>query len=375
MVYSDSAETVAPSHGVSFGTEETAAYRFAGIHQPFCNADKGKGVRIDVTADVIKVCAVVIQDPDGRLLCVRKQGSQFFMQPGGKPEAGETSQQTVIREVREELGVELQEEKLRFLGVHSAQAANEHGFTVQSTLFSHPYTEACARISEGQAEIAEVAWFSLDDAAERSEALAPLLRERIIPAITRRINSVAVFTGARPGVNEKYVQMAQEFGRQLAYRGLTLVYGGGKVGLMGAVADAALEAGGHVVGVIPQHLVDGEVAHPGLTELHVVDNMLQRKQMMAELSDAFVALPGGTGTLDEVFDVWTGQQLGTHRKPIALCGSSFWQPLVESLGTMAAEGFIRQTDIDSLIVSDGAKETLSACEVWQPQRPRWAQRS
>ena len=117
-------------------------------------------------------------------------------------------------------------------------------------------------------------------------------------------------------MNEEYVQMAQEFGRQLAYRGLTLVYGGGKVGLMGAVADAALEAGGYVVGVIPQHLVNGEVVHPGLTELHVVDNMLQRKQMMAELSDAFVALPGGTGTLDEVFDVYrpaVGYASETHR--------------------------------------------------------------
>lgn len=306
------------------------------------------------------------------MLCVRKKGSRYFMQPGGKPEAGETSQQTVIREVREELGVELLEENLRFLGVHSAQAANEDGFTVQSTLFSHPYTEACARITGGQAEIAEVSWFSLDDATPHSEVLAPLLRDRILPAIGRRINTVAVFTGARPGVSEEYVRMARDFGRQLAEQGLTLVYGGGKVGLMGAVADAALEAGGHVVGVIPQHLVDGEIAHPGLTELHVVDNMLQRKQMMTQLSDAFVALPGGTGTLDEVLDAWTGQQLGTHQKPIAFCGSAFWQPLVESLGSMAAEGFIRQADIDSLIVSDGAKETLSACEVWQPQKPRWA---
>ena len=326
----------------------------------------------DVTTKVIKVCAVVIQDPKGRILCVRKQGSPYFMQPGGKPEEGETSQQTVIREVREELGLELCAEDLKFLGIHAAQAANEEGFQVQSTLFSHPYTPACSQIAGGQAEIAEVTWLSLTDATKRPEVLAPLLRERIIPAIKRRINSVAVFTGACPGVSEDYLRMAGEFGRCLAAAGLTLVYGGGKVGLMGAVADGALEAGGHVVGVIPQHLVDGEIAHPGLTELHVVSSMLERKQMMAQLSDAFVALPGGTGTLDEVFDVWTGQQLGTHQKPIALCGSNFWQSLVESLGSMAAEGFIRQTDIDSLIVSDGAAETLAACEAWQPPKPRWA---
>ena len=332
------------------------------------------GQVVIVAANVIKVCAVVVQDPEGRLLCVRKKGSQFFMQPGGKPEAGETSQHTIIREVREELGVEIKENSLRFLGVHSAPAANENGFTVQATLFSHPYTQAFASITTGRAEIAEVAWLSLDDATQRPHVIAPLMRERILPAIARRINSVAVFTGARPGVDERYMSMARDFGRALGKQGLTLVYGGGKVGLMGAVADGALEVGGHVVGVIPQHLVDGEIAHPGLTQLHVVHSMHERKGLMAELADAFVALPGGTGTLDEVFDVWTGQQLGIHHKPIALCGAEFWQPLVESLAGMSTEGFIRQTDIDSLIVTDGAEETIAICERWQAPKPRWSDR-
>src|SRR5699024_11978445 len=137
------------------------------------------------------------------------------------------------------------------------------------------------------------------------------------------------------------------FGRQLADRGITLVVGGGSAGLMGGIADGVLENSGPVVGVMPRQLVDEELADPGLSALLVVDSMAERKQVMTDLADGFVALPGGGGTLDEVFEVWTGLQLGTHDKPVALCNSRFWQPLVTGLAEMASEGIIMAADVDS----------------------------
>lgn len=321
---------------------------------------------------VITVSATVIRDPHGRVLCVRKEGSPYFQLPGGKPEAGESSAQAATREAAEEIGVELKEEDLSFLGIFSAQAANEKGFQVRSTVYTHPYTEALGQVAGGQAEIAETRWLDITTPEELDEQLAPLLAQRIGPALNRRINSVTVFTGAKTGTGEEYVAQAREFGQQLADRGITLVYGGGHVGLMGEIADGVLENGGHVVGVMPRHLVDEEIAHPGLSALLVVESMAERKQVMTDLADGFVALPGGVGTLDEVFEVWTGLQLGTHGKPVALCNSRFWQPLVTGLAAMVSEGFIRAADIDSLIVTEDAAETLERFEGWQPPRPRWS---
>ncbi|MEY8578810.1 TIGR00730 family Rossman fold protein [Corynebacteriaceae bacterium 6-324] len=181
-----------------------------------------------------------------------------------------------------------------------------------------------------------------------------------------------MFTGAKTGTGEEYVAQAREFGQQLADRGITLVYGGGHVGLMGEIADAVLESRGHVIGMMPRHLVDEEIAHPGLSALPLVESMAERKQVMTDLADGFVALPGGVGTFDEVFEVWTGLQLGTHCNPVALCNSRFWNPLVTGLAAMASEGFIRAADIDSVIVTENAAETLERFEGWQPPRPRWS---
>jgi len=129
------------------------------------------------------------------------------------------------------------------------------------------------------------------------------------------MNSICVFCGSSLGNDPIYQQMAQATGQEIAAQGKTLVYGGGRSGLMGVVADSALQAGGRVIGVIPNALVDRELAHTGLTELHIVNNMHERKTKMAELSDAFVALPGGAGTLEEIFEQWTWSQLGIHQKP------------------------------------------------------------
>lgn len=153
----------------------------------------------------------------------------------------------------------------------------------------------------------------------------------------RRTNltAVAVFCGSRHGSDPAHAELAARTGRTLAQRGITVVYGGGHVGLMGIVADAAMAAGGRVVGVIPRQLHEREVSHGGLTELHVVESMHERKQMMADLSDAFVALPGGVGTLEEITEQWTWAQLGIHAKPCAFLdvpgadgtADGFWAPM------------------------------------------------
>ena len=159
------------------------------------------------------------------------------------------------------------------------------------------------------------------------------------PAALRRI---CVFCGSSHGGDPAYTQAARALGALLAGRGLTLVYGGGHVGLMGEVADAALKSGGEVIGVIPRRLHDWEVGHQGLTQLHVVDTMHERKAMMARLACAFVALPGGIGTLEEIFEAWTWTQLGYHDKQIALLNTEgFYDPLIGFMDQVTHTGFLK----------------------------------
>jgi uncharacterized protein (TIGR00730 family) len=175
----------------------------------------------------------------------------------------------------------------------------------------------------------------------------------------RTIKRVCVFCGSSPGRDPRYLNAATEVGQSLAARGIGLVYGGGDVGLMGAIADAVLAAGGEVIGVIPEGLLEREVGHRGLTELRVVDSMHTRKRTMAELSDAFAALPGGLGTLEELFEVLTWAQLGIHDKPCALLNAGgFYDPLIALLDHMEREGLIRppyrtllrvETSVDALL--------------------------
>lgn len=156
------------------------------------------------------------------------------------------------------------------------------------------------------------------------------------------LQRVCVFCGSASGARPEYAESARKLGTALAERGIGVVYGGASVGLMGAVADAALAAGGEAIGVIPQALVDREVAHEGLTDLRVVGSMHERKALMAELSDAFVALPGGMGTLEELFEIFTWRQLGLHAKPIWLLDvAGYWAGLEAFLGHAEAEGFLR----------------------------------
>ncbi len=160
--------------------------------------------------------------------------------------------------------------------------------------------------------------------------------------MTRPFHSICVFCGSSPGSRPEYAEMAAAFGRLLGHRGIRLVYGGGNVGLMGVVADAALAAGGEVIGVIPQMLVDRELAHRG-TDLRIVTSMHERKALMAELSDAFVALPGGLGTYEELCEVLTWSQLGIHHKPVGCLNvAGYFDPLARLLDHAAEEGFLRR---------------------------------
>jgi len=181
------------------------------------------------------------------------------------------------------------------------------------------------------------------------------------------LKRVCVFLGSSPGARPVYAEAAREFAAELVARDLALVYGGGRVGLMGILADAVLAAGGHVIGVIPAILVDLEVAHEGLPDLRVVASMHERKALMADLSDAFVSLPGGLGTFEEFFEVLTWGQLGMHRKPCALLEvGGYWATLRAMLANAVEERFLRPESLDLLLVSESPAALLDACADHRP---------
>lgn len=172
------------------------------------------------------------------------------------------------------------------------------------------------------------------------------------------IDALTVFCGSGTGSQERYALDARRFGELAAERGITIVYGGGRTGLMGALADGALAAGGRVVGVIPRALVEREVAHDGISELMVVGDMHERKARLAALGDAFVALPGGSGTLEEFFEAWTWRRLGIHGKACALLNTlDYWRGLLTMLARMADEQFLSGPDLDEIVV-DNSPEAL-----------------
>jgi hypothetical protein len=173
------------------------------------------------------------------------------------------------------------------------------------------------------------------------------------PLQTRQPLSICVYCGSRHGTRPEYTEAARSLGAAIGQRGWQLVYGGGKVGLMGEVADAVLAAGGRVIGVIPESLEKLEVGHTGLTELHVVSTMHVRKQMMAERADAFIALPGGIGTLEELYEVWTWRQLKYHDNPIGLLDTAgYWQPLLRFMDHTVVEGFLGAAMRDLVLVGN-----------------------
>jgi uncharacterized protein (TIGR00730 family) len=188
---------------------------------------------------------------------------------------------------------------------------------------------------------------------------------------------ICVYCGSSPGRRPAYAAAARAMGTALARRGLGLVYGGGNVGLMGLVADAALAAGGEVIGVIPEQLADLELAHQGLTELFVVPTMHERKALMARLADAFVALPGGYGTFEELLEALTWTQLGLHVKPCGVLDvEAYYGPLLAQLERATADGFLR-TDHASILLADTDPDTLleRLAAARLPDVPKWLDRS
>jgi uncharacterized protein (TIGR00730 family) len=184
---------------------------------------------------------------------------------------------------------------------------------------------------------------------------------------------ICIFCGSAAGARPGYRAAAEAMGRTIAGRGVGLVYGGGHVGLMGAAADGALAAGGEVIGVIPRTLMDRELGHRGVTSLRVVETMHDRKALMADLSDAFVALPGGIGTLEELFEAWTWAGLGIHRKPVALLDvEGYWTPLMAMIDRMVAEGFLPAHLRSSLLSETDPGALLDALAAHRPPGDRWA---
>mgnify|MGYP001952959443 FL=1 len=171
--------------------------------------------------------------------------------------------------------------------------------------------------------------------------------------------NVAIYCGSQTGKSPIYIEKAKELGAQLANASIGIVYGGSNVGLMGAVADAALAHNGKVIGIMPEHLQKREIAHLHLTEIHFVDSMHTRKKKMIDLSDAFIALPGGCGTLDEYFEVFTWAQIGLHNNPVILYNiNGFYDALIQHFNKMLEEGFIRIEQKDILQVATSAKDIL-----------------
>lgn len=188
-----------------------------------------------------------------------------------------------------------------------------------------------------------------------------------MPGVVRPVRSVCVFCGSRPGDDPEFLRAASELGAAVATRGLTLVYGGARVGLMGAVANAALAAGGHVIGVIPKGLVAKEIVHDALRELYLTETMHERKVRMMELSDAFVSLPGGFGTYDELFEAITLAQIGVHEKPTALLNvNGFFDPLIGLLRHTIDHGFAAPEHHDLVLVEAEPGRLLDAVLAWTP---------
>ena len=181
-----------------------------------------------------------------------------------------------------------------------------------------------------------------------------------------KYKSICVYCGSNMGTDPVYAEAARAMGRTLAQRGVRLVYGGGQVGLMGVVADACIDAGGAVTGVIPDFLHHKEIAHPRVQDMHIVSSMHERKLMMADHADAFIAMPGGLGTLEELFEVWTWSQLGRHKKPVAVLNmNGYWDRLLTFLDHMRDEGFVESRHRDMLLAGTTPQETLDVISAYE----------
>lgn len=191
------------------------------------------------------------------------------------------------------------------------------------------------------------------------------------------MKSICVFCGSSMGFHPIYKKAAHDLGKYIAQENLNLVYGGGSVGLMGVLAEAVLVHGGHVIGIIPRFLYEKEVGHDGISELIIVDSMHERKQKMAELSQGFIAMPGGIGTMEELFEIFTWSQLALIKKPVALLNTNnFYAEIIEFLNKMVKEGFLHETTANSLLVSQNTHELIEKMKAFNyTEIPKWIDRT
>jgi uncharacterized protein (TIGR00730 family) len=331
-----------------------------------------------------QVGAGVLIVQDGAVLLGLRRGSHganSWSPPGGHLEFGEDPINCVRREALEEAGIELG--TCRFAGVTNDIFVTEGRHYV--TLF---YTSTLAG---GTPEVREPEkngrwqWWPWDSLP--ANLFLPLVHLRELgfvlpgvpdaPGVAGPLRRICVFCGSNAGVRPAFLEQAEAFGRLLAAQNVGLVYGGGGVGLMGALADSTRAAGGSVTGVIPEALVAAEVAHPGLTDLRVVHSMHERKQLMADLADAFVALPGGFGTFEELLEIVTWAQLGIHAKPIGLLNvDGYYDPLLQLIERAVAEGFIPAANTSLVYVDDDPAQLLAKLRTHEPRPPvrKWLER-
>ncbi|MFT6880308.1 MAG: hypothetical protein ACI8UX_002521 [Psychromonas sp.] len=190
------------------------------------------------------------------------------------------------------------------------------------------------------------------------------------------MKSLLVYCGSNPGLNPIYKETAVKLGLEMVKRGMRLIYGGGSLGLMGTIADTVMKNGGEVVGIIPTFLDKMEVGHPNLTEIHVVNSMHERKAMMEEMCDSVITLPGGYGSMDELFEILSWSQLGLHKKPVGLLNiNGFYNPLLAQLDLMVQEGFLKEPNRKIIQVSDSIEEVFRLMDAFVPQEAfKWLER-
>ncbi|GAA1475474.1 TIGR00730 family Rossman fold protein [Corynebacterium felinum] len=206
----------------------------------------------------------------------------------------------------------------------------------------------------------------------RNEFVAQSKVDIMLRTLSPLIKAVAVYCGSVPGARVEYAEAARDLGRSLAERGITMVYGGASVGLMGECANACLEAGGEVIGVMPKGLVDLELAHPGISRLEITEDLMARKVRMEEIADAFVALPGGMGTLEELSEVLVRQQLGPYTGPVALFNvEEYWNPLLDAFRMMGEEGFLWSRYLDAIVVADTTDGLFEGFNHWANPGLKW----
>ncbi len=312
--------------------------------------------------------ALILRDMTGRVLLVRYRGRDKFTLPHATVLTGESPERAVMRMAGTDLGIALTDLSLVEVGVFDSPLDDGREGPSEIHLFTHPST----RLGITSIDFDELAWMDVED-IEKDEALDSAIFELLEKDLqASSIDWITVYTGAASGEDSAFEEAVEEFARTVVRKDIGVVFGAGAVGLMGVLADTVVSCGGRIIGISPRILVKNEVPHDGLTRLEVVTDMSERKLRMGALGKAFVALPGGAGTLEEFFEVWTWQQLGIHQKPVALLNTKgYWDHLLSLIDHMIANGFLSSAYREHLIVDDDPEALLAKLMSWTPPPARW----